>query len=212
MNEQNLNTIPFSFFCKQSSILMPFYEKALFPWDLHELWKGLLTTSNNNFSKEHPLVYFSNAHEVVLGKNVFIEKGALIEGPCYIGDNARIGHSAYIRKGSFLAPNTTVGHCSEINRSILFEGAKAPHFNYVGDSIIGANVNLGCGATITNLRLDQKEVSIYWGGEEIETRKRKFGALIGEGASIGAYVVINPGSIIKEGAKVAPLQSIVGTI
>ena len=212
MNRQKLHTIPFSFFSEQSSILESLYEKALYPWDLHLLCKELYTSSTANFSKKYTGVYFVNAQEIFVGKNVQIQQGALIEGPCFLGDEVIVGHGAYIRKGSFLAPRVVVGHATEINRSILFEGAKAPHFNYVGDSIVGAAANLGARVTLTNLRLDQKEVQICWEGEKIATGRRKFGALIGQGVSIGAGSVCNPGAIVSKGVKVAPLSSVVGTI
>ena len=211
MNRQKLHTIPFSFFCEQSSILEEIYQKAVHPWDLHRLWQEFYSVSTLDLAKHYPHVYFTNPNEIFIGKDVQIEKGALIEGPCYIGDKCSIGHAAYIRKGSFLAPNVVIGHSSEINRSIFFEGAKAPHFNYVGDSIVGARANLGAGVMLTNLRLDQKEVVVRWEGEKILTGLRKFGSLVGEGAAIGAGVVCNPGAIISKGAKILPLSSVVGT-
>lgn len=133
-----------------------------------------------------------------------IESGAQIVGPAYIGPDTTVSHGALVRAQTVLLEGSIVGHCSEVKRSILLPHAKAAHFNYVGDSIIGSNVNLGAGAILCNLRLDKQQVRI----EGHTTGMLKLGAAIGDGAAIGAGVICNPGALIEQGACVC-LKTIV---
>tara|TARA_X000001036_G_scaffold156114_1_gene148357 strand:+ start:54 stop:779 length:726 start_codon:yes stop_codon:yes gene_type:complete len=147
-------------------------------------------------------------HSATIGK--FVE----IEGPCYIGPNAVIRHSAFIREGSWICGGSLVGHSSEIKNSILLPGAKAPHFNYVGDSILGSDVNLGAGTKLSNVRNDEGVISVRLIGEsgdvKVNTGLRKFGAILGDAARIGCNVVVNPGTIIEPGSMINPNLSISG--
>jgi NDP-sugar pyrophosphorylase family protein len=212
MNDQNSQQFLSSLFSAQNSLITPFLEHTLFPWDLHVLLSPLFKENKEAPGSLFPFVHWKDKKHIFIGKGVTIEPGALIEGPCYIGDGVTIGHGALIRGGSFLAPGAYVGHCSEITRSIFFEGAKAPHFNYVGDSIIGTNVNLGSHAALTNLRLDHKDVRLLWNGGLIPTGKRKFGSLVGDHSTVGAGSVLNPGTIVMPGSKVPPLTAQKGCI
>lgn len=119
-----------------------------------------------------------------------------ITGPCYIGPNAEVRHSALIRENTWACADSVIGHCSEIKHSILLPRAKAPHFNYVGDSIIGGGVNLGAGVKLSNLRHDGKEVIVKFEGRKIPSGIRKFGAILGEGVQLGCNSVTNPGVIL----------------
>ncbi len=148
---------------------------------------------------------------------VFIDETAKIgecvriEGPCFIGANAEIRHSAYLRKGSWICDGALVGHSTEVKNSILLPGSKAPHFNYVGDSIIGIDVNLGAGVKLANVRNDRGEVKINLkNGSRVGTGLRKLGALIGDGSQLGCNVVTNPGSIISPFSMVPPNQTVTG--
>ena len=134
-----------------------------------------------------------------------------IEGPCYIGANAEIRHSAYLRKGSWICEGALVGHSSEIKNSVLLPGSKAPHFNYVGDSILGFGVNLGAGVKLSNVRNDGRGVIVRMeDGERIETGLRKLGALIGDHSQLGCNVVTNPGAILAPSSMVSPNETVTG--
>ncbi|MDC1419659.1 hypothetical protein N8653_02940 [Euryarchaeota archaeon] len=138
---------------------------------------------------------------------------ALIEGPCYIGKGAEIRHSAFLRAGSWICENAIVGHSSEIKNSVLLPGSKAPHFNYVGDSIIGFDVNLGAGAKISNVRNDRRNILVNLeNGKKINTELRKFGSLIGDGSEIGCNVVSNPGTILEPKTMINPNITIKGWV
>ncbi len=147
---------------------------------------------------------------------VYIDRGAILgpglhfEGPCYIGPNATVRHGAYVRPYSWICSGAVVGHASEVKRSLLLPNAKAPHFNYVGDSVLGSNVNLGAGCKISNLRLDGKEVNVRMGEHKMSSGVRKFGALLGDSVEIGCNVVTNPGVIMGCGSSVSPNITVTG--
>ena len=137
----------------------------------------------------------------------------LIEGPCYVGKGAEIRHSAFLRIGSWICENAIVGHSSEIKNSVLLPGSKAPHFNYVGDSIIGFDVNLGAGAKISNVRNDGRNILVNLkNGKKINTELRKFGSLIGDGSEIGCNVVSNPGTILEPKTMINPNSTVKGWV
>lgn len=136
-------------------------------------------------------------HDVIIGRGSIIEHGAMIKGPAIIGDNCQIRNGAYIRGNAFIESNTVIGHCVEIKNSIIMEGAHLGHFNYVGDSIIGNNVNLGAGSILANLRFDRNLIKIG----EISTELKKFGAILGDNSMLACNTVLNPGTIFKKEVK-----------
>ena len=136
-----------------------------------------------------------------------------IEGPCFIGKNVEIRHSAYLRKGSWICDNSIVGHSSEVKNSVLLPGSKAPHFNYVGDSILGFNVNIGAGVKLSNVRNDRRNILVSINNEKrIDTGLRKFGALIGDRSEIGCNVVSNPGTILEPRTMISPNETLNGWV
>lgn len=153
---------------------------------------------------------------VLDGENIFIDKGTLVEpgamikGPTIIGKNCQIRHGAYIRERVLIGNDCTVGNSTEVKDSILFPGVKMAHLNYIGDSILGNNVNLGTGAKLANLRLDKKEIKIYYQKRKIKTNLKKLGAILGDNVSIGTNAVCNPGTILAKNCKVYPLVSVKG--
>ncbi len=147
---------------------------------------------------------------VHISENATIEASVYLIGPCYIGPNVTIRHGAYIREYSWICFNALVGHSSEIKHSILLPGSKAPHFNYVGDSVLGPNVNLGAGVKLSNLRNDGKEVFTKLDGERIPTQLRKFGAILGENCQIGCNAVTNPGVVLGRDCHVMPNTTVTG--
>jgi len=141
---------------------------------------------------------------VFIGENTVIEPGAYIKGPAWIGANCQIRHGAYIRENVIVGAGSVVGNSSEIKNSFLFNGCQAPHFNYVGDSILGAKVHLAAGVIVSNLKLTGDFITLRVGNETISTGLRKFGALIGDGAEVGCHVVINPGSVLGRRSLIYP--------
>lgn len=157
--------------------------------------------------RQHPPKKFPGAsigHRVVIGEGTEVEPGALIKGPAIIGKNCRIRHNAYLRENVILGDDCVAGNSSELKNALLFNGAQAPHFNYVGDSILGHRAHTGAGVICSNLKTLPGNVTVMVNGVPLDTGLRKFGALIGDGAEIGCNSVLNPGSIIGRGAVIYP--------
>ncbi|MDP6906944.1 MAG: hypothetical protein QF440_05950 [Candidatus Thalassarchaeaceae archaeon] len=145
---------------------------------------------------------------VHITKNASIGPCVLIEGPAYISGEVR--HGALVRSHSWICEKAVVGHASEIKHSLLLPEAKAPHFNYVGDSILGSGVNLGAGCKLSNLRNDGRNIWIRGLGDPIDSELRKFGAILGENVQIGCNSVCNPGVILGAGCNVWPNITVSG--
>jgi NDP-sugar pyrophosphorylase family protein len=142
--------------------------------------------------------------QVFIGRDTVVEPGACIKGPAWIGPNCHIRHGAYIRENVIIGAGTVIGNSSEVKNSILFNNCQVPHFNYVGDSILGAKVHLAAGVIVSNLKLTGDLITLRVDGEVVATGLRKFGALIGDGAEVGCHVVINPGSILGRHSLIYP--------
>ena len=157
-------------------------------------------------------VYLINPELISIGKGTVIEPGAYIHGPCIIGRECEIRHAAYVRGNVITGDRCIIGHSTEIKRSLLLDDACASHFNYVGDSVLGNQVNLGAGVKLANLRLDHLVVAISFEGRRISTGLSKMGAIIGDRAQLGCNAVTNPGTIIGKGAFCMPNCAVGGVI
>jgi NDP-sugar pyrophosphorylase family protein len=141
---------------------------------------------------------------VFIGRGTVVEHGALIKGPAWIGEGCEIRNGAYIRENVIVGNGVVLGNSCEFKNSILFDEAQVPHFNYVGDSIIGHKGHLGAGVILSNVKLDHGEITVPGKKGLIPTGLRKFGAVIGDRAEIGCNSVLSPGSIIGRGTLIYP--------
>ena len=141
---------------------------------------------------------------VQIGQGVIIESTAFIKGPTIIMDRTEVRHGAYIRGDCYFGRGCVVGHTTEVKHSIFLAGAKAGHFAYIGDSILGSGVNLGAGTKLANLRLDGKNISFVIDGKKMDTGRRKLGAILGDGVQTGCNSVTNPGALLGPSSLVAP--------
>jgi UDP-N-acetylglucosamine diphosphorylase / glucose-1-phosphate thymidylyltransferase / UDP-N-acetylgalactosamine diphosphorylase / glucosamine-1-phosphate N-acetyltransferase / galactosamine-1-phosphate N-acetyltransferase len=133
---------------------------------------------------------------VFIGRGTVIEQGAMIKGPAWIGEDCEIRSGCYIRENVIVGSGCVLGNSCEFKNSIIFDEAQIPHFNYVGDSIVGHRGHLGAGVILSNVRLDRGEISVSAGEGATRTGLKKFGAIIGDHAEIGCNSVLNPGSLI----------------
>jgi len=141
---------------------------------------------------------------IAIGRGTRIHPGAVIEGPAWIGEEVEIRPGAYIRGGAWIGDGCVVGASTEIKCALLLPGAKAPHLNYVGDSILGEDVNLGAGTILSNFRHDGREVRIGTGSHGRGTGRRKLGAVLGDGVLTGCNCVLHPGSVVGRGSQIYP--------
>lgn len=183
------------------------FKDFLYPWEILPQLKGIITA----LIKSNIDGYESIGDDVLIGKDVRVAPGAYILGPAIIGRGSEIRHGAFIRGAVILGEGCIVGNSSEIKSSIMMDEAAAPHFNYVGDSILGEHAHLGAGAICSNLRSDGKSVRIHSKDGEIDTKMRKLGAILGDRAEIGCGSVLCPGTIIGKRTAVYPLTVTRGT-
>ncbi len=142
--------------------------------------------------------------DVFIGEGTVVEDGVMIKGPAIIGRNCQIRHNAYFREHVIVGDNCVVGNSCELKSALLFNNSQVPHFNYVGDSIIGHKAHLGAGAILSNVKSLKGNVTVAHEGKNLDTGLRKFGALIGDGVEIGCNAVLNPGSIIGRKSVIYP--------
>ncbi|MFH1097601.1 MAG: glucose-1-phosphate thymidylyltransferase [Candidatus Desantisbacteria bacterium] len=148
--------------------------------------------------------------KISIGQGTVVEPGALIKGPTIIGKNTDIRQGAYIRGACLVGDRCVVGHTTEMKTSVMLNDAKAGHFAYIGDSIMGNNVNLGAGTKLANLKLIDSNVTIKINDISYNTGIRKFGAIMGDGVETGCNSVTNPGTIIGKASMVYPCVSVKG--
>jgi NDP-sugar pyrophosphorylase family protein len=183
------------------------FEGCEFAWDALKRLNDYLTANLR------PALHNRCEGEAFIGKDVFIgegtvvEDGAMIKGPAIIGRNCQVRHNAYIREQVIVGDDCVVGNSCELKGAVLFNGCQVPHFNYVGDSILGHKAHLGAGVILSNVKSLKSNVTVLHDGQKIDSGLRKFGALLGDGAEIGCNAVLNPGSIIGRNAIVYPLTN-----
>lgn len=152
----------------------------------------------------------NHKENVYIGEGTIIQSGAEIVGPAIIGKNCIVGHASFLRENCLLGDTVHIGHGVEVKNSVFLNGSVAAHLNYIGDSIIGNDVNIAGGVMLANYRLDKQNVSVKHQDGRIETQLQKFGAIVGDKSNIGASVVLNPGTILGKETTVYPLLVVSG--
>ncbi len=173
------------------------------PWDLLVAQERLMADWRPEHRGEiEPNVVLKGA--VVVSKGALVKSGAYIEGPVFIGPDSRVGPHCYIRGATHIGASCHIGASTEVKNSIFFAHSNAPHLNYVGDSVLGSQVNLGAGTVVANLRLDEREIFANVGGVRVPTGLRKLGAVLGDGVKTGINASIDVGTFVGPGAFIGP--------
>jgi NDP-sugar pyrophosphorylase family protein len=146
--------------------------------------------------------YISN--HVFIGAGTIVEQGAMLKGPAWIGENCQIRSGCYVRENVIVGDRVVMGNSSEFKNCIVLDEAQVPHFNYVGDSILGYRAHLGAGVILSNVKLDHREISVAAPDGNIATGLNKFGAIVGDRTEIGCNAVINPGAVLGRDCIVYP--------
>ena len=168
-----------------------------------------LPDSDASFER-FPQIALKNQERIFLGPDVEIDPFVMIEGPVWIGRGVKIKHGAYVRPYTLIDDHAVVGHACEIKHSILCKGAKAAHFNYVGDTILGPRVNLGAGVMCANVKLNKAKIKLRAQEKSWALERRKLGAIIGTEALIGCNAVLSPGTLITPYTKIPPCTHVSG--
>lgn len=186
-----------------------FLQKCRFPWQaLSHIGAWITALGERLPSHEYERI----GETVWVARSGRIAPTALLMGPCIIGEETEVRHGAFVRGHALVGKGCVVGNSTELKNVILLDGVQVPHFNYVGDSILGFRAHLGAGAVTSNVKGDKSPVTVCCGRERIETGRIKLGAMVGDGAEIGCGCVLNPGTVIGRGSRVYPLVSVRGTV
>lgn len=179
-----------------------------YPWEALPKIKTFLP----EFAKTLPADFEQISENVWVGKGTTIEKTVTIKGPAIIGYNCELRHCAYIRENVIIGNECVIGNSTELKNALLFNKVQVPHFNYVGDSILGCKAHTGAGVICSNLKSYGTQVKVTDGTRSIETGLRKFGAIIGDNSEIGCNSVLNPGTVIGKNCIVYPLTCVRGYV
>lgn len=179
-----------------------------YPWHLLEANEFLLKRISKSIIRGKIERNVTVKGKLILGKGSLVKSGTYIEGPVIIGENCTIGPNAYVRPGTTIGNDCKIGNSTEVKNSIIFNRSAVPHLSYIGDTIVGEHVNLGAGTTTAPLRFDGKEIKSVVQGEKISTGRRKFGAVIGDGAQTGIHVNLLPGVKIWPNVWIKPNETI----
>lgn len=185
------------------------FEKINYPWEALSLIKDFIKEVGPTLPKEE---YDEIAENVWISRKATVFPSAHIDGPTIIQENAQIRHCAFIRGSAIVGKNCVVGNSTELKNVILFDNVQVPHFNYVGDSILGYKSHMGAGSITSNVKSDKSLVAVKLGDEKIQTDLKKFGAILGDYVEIGCNAVLNPGTIIGRNSTVYPTSMVKGVI
>lgn len=192
-------------FSTNNKYIKPFLEKFQYPWEALPEIKNYLKSLINEGLEGYTLV----DGNILKGENVKIAPTAYIEGPAIIGANTEIRPGAFFRGNIIIGEKCVIGNSTELKNCILCDGVQVPHYNYVGDSVLGDKTHLGAGAICSNFKGDGSNVVVR-GDSDYLTGLRKLGAILGDGADIGCGCVLNPGTVIGKGSRAYPLNSLRG--
>lgn len=183
--------------------------KKTYPWEVLPLIGEYITTLGNILSSKD---YDNPSTNVWIHKSATVAPTASITGPCIICEDAQIRHCAFIRGNAIVGEGAVVGNSCELKNVILFNKVQVPHFNYVGDSILGYKAHMGAGSITSNVKSDKTLVTISIDGKKIETGLKKFGAMLGDYVEVGCNSVLNPGTVIGPHSNIYPVSSVRGYV
>lgn len=180
-----------------------------YPWEALPQIKEFILELGKTLPEEE---YDNPVEGVWIARDAVVFPSAFIAGPCIIDHGAEVRHCAFIRGSAIVGKNCIIGNSTELKNVVLFDNVQTPHYNYVGDSILGYKAHMGAGSITSNIKSDKTNVAVSLPDGRIETGLRKFGAVLGDNAEIGCNSVLNPGAVIGRGSTVYPLSSVRGVV
>ena len=191
------------------TIAKDFLAKFEYPWEALPHIKEFIVELGNTLSPDE---YDKRGDDVWVAKSAKVFDSAYIGGPCIIGKDAEVRQCAFIRGSAIVGEGAVVGNSTELKNVILFNKVQVPHYNYVGDSILGYKAHMGAGSITSNVKSDKQLVVVHNEGVNIETGLKKFGAMLGDNVEVGCNSVLNPGTIIGKESNVYPTSCVRGVI
>ena len=188
-------------FDMEHTIAAELFEGKEYPWEVLGDIKEYILKLGPTLPKDE----FDNPSEGIwIAKDAKVYPSAYIGAPCIIDHGAEVRHCAFIRESAIVGKNSVVGNSCEIKNAVIFDNCEVPHYNYVGDSVLGFHAHMGAGSVTSNVKSDRKNVVVKSDDEQMETGRRKFGAMLGDWCEIGCNAVLNPGSVVGRNATVYP--------
>lgn len=180
-----------------------------YPWEALPQISGWIIELGKTLSSEE---YEQRGENVWIAKSATVYPSAYIAGPAIIGPNTEVRHGAFIRGNALVGANCVVGNSVELKNVVLFDKVQVPHYNYVGDSILGYKAHMGAGSITSNVKSDKTLVTVRTGDALLESGLKKFGAILGDGVEVGCNSVLNPGSVIGRNSNIYPLSMVRGHV
>ena len=196
-------------FDMNETIAAELFEGKTYPWEVLGDISAFIIALGNKLPEDR---FEKRGDNIWVAKSATVFDSAYIGGPCIIDENATVRQCAFIRGSAIVGNGTTVGNSTELKNVVLFNKVEVPHYNYVGDSVLGFHAHMGAGSITSNVKADKKNVVIHCGEENMETGLRKIGAMLGDWADIGCNSVLNPGTIIGRHTNLYPLSMVRGCV
>lgn len=193
----------------EETIAADIFEGATYPWEVLPKIKDYIVELGNSLPADR---FDKIGENVWIAKSATVAKTASINGPCIIDEEAEVRHCAFIRGNAIVGKNAVVGNSTELKNVILFNRVQVPHYNYVGDSVLGYKAHMGAGSITSNVKSDKTLVVVKAADEQIETGLKKFGAMLGDNVEVGCNSVLNPGTVIGKCTNIYPTSCVRGFI
>lgn len=193
----------------EQTIAKDLFEGLIYPWEA-------LVGIRDYIKKVGPMLdpekFEQRGEDIWVAKSANVAQTALLNGPLIIDEDAEVRHCAFIRGSAIVGKGAVVGNSTELKNVVIFNSVQVPHYNYVGDSILGYKSHMGAGSITSNVKSDKTLVVVKDNGEEIKTGLKKFGAMLGDYVEVGCNSVLNPGTVIGRGSNIYPLSSVRGVV
>lgn len=183
------------------------FKRHEYPWEVLDEVGNFILTLGKNLPEDR---FDRLAEDIWVAKSAEVFPSAFLKGPLIVDEGAQIRHCAFIRGIAVVGKQAVVGNSTELKNAILFDGVQVPHFNYVGDSVLGYHAHFGAGAVTSNFKNNSRPVAIKGEGFVFQTGRRKLGAIVGDQADVGCNTVLNPGVVLGRGCIVYPLSNVRG--
>lgn len=191
------------------TIAAKLFKDSIYPWEVLPKISSFILELGETLSLEE---YDKRDDNVWIAKSAKVAPTAFINGPAIIGKEAEVRHCAFIRGNAIIGEGAVVGNSTELKNVVLFNKVQVPHYNYVGDSILGYKAHMGAGSITSNVKSDKTLVTVNVNGVKIETGLKKFGAMLGDNVEVGCNSVLNPGTVIGKESNVYPLSMVRGYV
>lgn len=191
------------------TLAAPLLESVTYPWEALQKIHDFILKLGESLSEEE---YEKRGENIWIARSAKVAPTASITGPCIIGKDTEVRHCAFIRGNALVGEGAVVGNSTELKNVILFNKVQVPHYNYVGDSILGYKAHMGAGSITSNVKSDKKLVKVHTPEGDIETGIKKFGAMLGDEVEVGCGSVLNPGTVIGAHTNIYPLSSVRGVV